>query len=116
MSKSDGSDSVAALKAQLREVQAELDALRHQYDVTIIDIGQILRALDRVRARLPDDQLTDESPIFHREFDPPLLQAIKREIHRLAQEKAGSVKRAQDDNPNRNPNQEAITKLISAIP
>lgn len=115
MSNSDESDIIDALKAQLTAMQAELGALRHRYDVTVIDIGQILRAPDRIRAHLPADQLTEESPVFHREFDPPLLQAIKRKIHRLAQEKAASSERLRDQNPNRNPDRQVITKLLEEI-
>lgn len=115
MSEGDTPKNIAALSAQLAAVQAELEALQQHYNVTVIDIGQILRAHDRVRAYLPDDHLTDESPIFHREFDPPLLQAIKRKIHRLAQEKAANAERLRDQNPNRNADREVIAKLFEEI-
>ena len=112
---SDDMERIRALEAQLTEVQAELDTAHQQYLQTVLDIGQILRAPDRKRARLPADRLGKDALVFNRDLDSPLVKAIKREVHQLAQEKYRRVSLAQDKNPKANPHREKISEIFADI-
>ena len=115
MSKRKQNEELANLQEQLDTAKSALEEHERRYNITIIDLAQILRAPDRAKAGLPPDQLTDQHPVFNREFDPPLLQAIKRTLHRMAQAKADTAKRLREQNPSRNPDTELIAALFQEI-
>jgi len=112
---SDDIERIRALEAQLAEVQAELDTAHQQYLQTVLDIGQILRAPARKQARLSADRLGEDALVFNRDLDWPLVKAIKREVHQLAQEKYRRVSLAQDKNPNSNPHFEELNRIFADI-
>ena len=112
---SDDSEGMRALKNQLAELQAELDIAQQKYLQTVIDIGQILRAPGRKRARLPADRLGEDAIVFNRDSDWPLVKAIKRQAHQLAQEQYRRVSLGQDKNPKVNPHREELNRIFADI-
>jgi hypothetical protein len=93
------SEQIGELTLALQRSQEQCKNLERRYVNAVLDIGEIARAVDRVRQGLPQEPLDEAADVLNRPDDPEILREAKKRIAVAVGHQAAAIRRMKARNP-----------------